>query len=245
MGINGGTGIVGSGAALGGSGIHINRGGGQEPFTFGNALQFDGVNDYVDISELSLSGEFTISMWINSARFTANQAPLLGHNTNNVDYFEFRGNSSVRLRNSAGITNFAMPALSTGVWYNYIFTRDASNNVRTYINNVESSTGSLSNSGTYNIENIGAHIAFGWESQGTYDEVAIWNTELSPTDRAALFNEIDGVGQGDFATNYSPANLQAYWRMNGSGTDTTAVDEQGNYDGTLNNFPASGMWVAH
>ena len=27
MGINGGTGIVGSGAALGGSGIHINRGG--------------------------------------------------------------------------------------------------------------------------------------------------------------------------------------------------------------------------
>jgi hypothetical protein len=31
MGINGGTGIVGSGAALGGSGIHINRGGGQYP----------------------------------------------------------------------------------------------------------------------------------------------------------------------------------------------------------------------
>jgi hypothetical protein len=28
MGINGGTGIVGSGATLGGSGIHINRGGG-------------------------------------------------------------------------------------------------------------------------------------------------------------------------------------------------------------------------
>ena len=31
MGINGGTGIVGSGAALGGSGIHINRGGGVPP----------------------------------------------------------------------------------------------------------------------------------------------------------------------------------------------------------------------
>jgi hypothetical protein len=30
MGINGGTGIVGSGAALGGSGIHINRGGGSD-----------------------------------------------------------------------------------------------------------------------------------------------------------------------------------------------------------------------
>jgi len=213
----------------------------QAPFSFGNALEFDGVNDYVDISELSLSGEFTISMWINSARFTSNQAPLLGHNTNNIDYFEFRGNSSVRVRNSAGIINFAMPALSTGVWYNYIFTRDASNDVRTYINNVESSTGSLRNSGTYNIENIGAHIAFGWESQGTYDEVAIWNTELSPTDRAALFNS----GNGDFATNYSPANLQAYWRMNGVSGDGTAVDEQGTYNGTLTNFDTATCWVAH
>ena len=33
--------------------------------------------------------------------------------------------------------------------------------------------------------------------------------------------------------------------MNESGTDTTATDETGNYNGTLNNFPTSGMWVAH
>ncbi len=50
MGINGGTGIVGSGAALGGSGIHISRGGVAPLFSFGNALEFDGVNDVVDLT---------------------------------------------------------------------------------------------------------------------------------------------------------------------------------------------------
>ena len=217
--------------------------GGEVPFSFGNALEFDGVNDFVDITELSLSGQFTISMWINSARFTTNQAPLFGHNTNNIDYFEFRGNSSVRLRNSSGIITFAMPAISTGVWYNYIFTRDSGNNVKTFINNIESSTGSLSNSGTFNIENIGAHIAFGtgWFSQGTYDEIAIWDgITATAQNRTDLYNG----GNGALASSVI-ASPTAYWRMNGTSGDSTAIDEQGTYNGTLINFDFATCWVAH
>jgi hypothetical protein len=208
--------------------------GGEVPFSFGNALQFDGVNDFVDITEISLSGQFTISMWINSARFTNNQAPLFGHNTVNINYFEFRGNSSVRLRNSTGIIDFAMPALSTGVWYNYIFTRDSGNNVKTFINNIESSTGSKSNSGAFNIENIGAHISFGlgWFSQGTYDEIAIWDgITATAQNRTDLYNG----GNGALASDVIPSPL-AYWRCNEADGALTLVDETGTYNGTLNNF---------
>ena len=51
MGINGGTGIVGSGAALGGSGIHINRGGGGSGFDPDAQAFIDAVGADATISE--------------------------------------------------------------------------------------------------------------------------------------------------------------------------------------------------
>ena len=65
MGINGGTGIVGSGATLGGSGIHINRGGGGSGFdpdaqAFIDAVGADAtISEYINTMFLGMKGEGT------------------------------------------------------------------------------------------------------------------------------------------------------------------------------------------
>ena len=73
------------------------------------------------------------------------------------------------------------------------------------------------------------------------DEAAVWESSVATQQNVTdLYNSGNGALASDII-----ASPTAYYRMNESGTDTTATDETGNYNGTLNNFPTSGMWVAH
>ena len=211
---------------------------GQEPFSFGNALQFDRVNDYVSYSTISGLTNATVNVWINTSyNWHQSYISLNG----NIPYMGFRQSGNVIFyQTSAGESSFSANGLFTlNNWHMITITKSGSN-IRCFIDGNESGSGTLVNSGALTLNILGD----GWNGyfEGLCDEVSIWNTALSATDIANLYNS----GNGDYATNYSPANLQAYWRMNESGTATTAVDSSGNgNDGTLNNFPASGMWVAH
>ena len=203
-----------------------------QPFSFGNALQFDGVDDYVSFSNIVLTGEFSISMWAYLEKNSGFQVFAGG-----VGYII--AVSGLTLYSNPTGSNYAtFGSISLNTWVHLFLRRDSSDNLSVYVNGVQSGSTVL-RGGTHTFNNLD-RTSSGFYAQMRQDEVAIWNTDIG-NQSANLYNS----GNGDFATNYSPANLQAYWRMNGSGTDTTAVDEQGNYDGTLNNFPASGMWVAH
>jgi len=212
--------------------------GGAPPFSFGNALQFDGINDNVTFTNIPLSSysNASFNFWFKINTFGADV--LWGSGADNLINFPRAISTTIMRvgREVGGFFDFVVPDFSTG-WHMCTITKSGTS-YRLYLDAVESSSGVQTINGTVNLNRTGTTYGY---FDGLYDEVSIWNTELSATDVANLYNS----GNGDFATNYSPANLQAYWRMNGSGTDTTAVDEQGNYDGTLNNFPASGMWVAH
>ena len=74
------------------------------------------------------------------------------------------------------------------------------------------------------------------------DEIAVWNGVSATAQNAVdLYNS----GNGALASSIIP-NPTAYWRLNESGTDTIAIDSGGSgSDGTLNNFPTSGMWIPH
>ncbi len=202
------------------------------PFSFGNALQFDGVNDRVTIPSITSGTTWSFSAWFNYSTFGG---MLI---SSGVDFVRLTSATNVNIRFSNQY-NFTISSINLNEW-NHLCVRVDSGVAKVYVNGLESSTGSQNISFSVNFIYLGSRTSdffFG----GKLDEIAIWNTSLLDADILSLYNG----GLGDYATNYSPANLQAYWRMNGSGTDTTAVDEQGNYDGALNNFPASGMWVAH
>ena len=206
-------------------------------FAFGNALDFDGVDDYLDIPYLSAIGDFTYSCWAN---YDTLNAIFISNSTTGVHFIRTTSSTQIQYRVNTS-TYFTIPTLSTGTWYHFMFTR-SSGNGRVYVNGVESSSGSQA-VGTINLAfNFMGKRSTGDFMDGKYDECAFWNGTVGTlTNAKDLYNS----GAGALASDVI-ASPTWYYRMNESGTDTIAVDSSGNgNDGTLTNFPASGMWVAH
>ena len=214
-----------------GSRVGIYGQGGVVPFAFGNALQFDGVNDYVDFTPIVLTGEFSFSMWAYLDRNSGFQVFAGGTG------YIIAVNSLTLYSNPTGSSFASFGNMGLNTWQHLFLRRDSSDNISVYVNGVQSGSSAL-RAGTHTFDNLG-RTPIGFYSQMRQDEVAVWNVDIG-NQSVNLYNS----GNGDYATNYSPSNLLAYWRMNESGTDTTAVDEQGTYDGTLNNFSGT-YWVAH
>ena len=190
-------------------------------------------------TSIPLTSNYSFSFWAKKTSGTVLSSVF----TNGISkYVLWVSGATYYIRISDNGASYSFPSTSIdNNWHFYSIVITSSTNVDLYVD------GSYINSWTiapivsgFNITNIGGY-------NGTFiypivfDEIAVWNTALSPTDISNLYNS----GNGDFATNYSPANLQAYWRMNGVSGDGTAVDEEGTYNGTLNNFDTATCWVAH
>ena len=216
-------------------GIYSQAAGGETPaFAFGNALQFDGINDYVSVTETNSLPEYTISSWFKVDSFNT----FFASNSNSFVNIWMRFSTRFYVRDvSGGLTaSFAFPALSVGTW-NHFALVGTGGNARMYINGVEST--SLSQPlGNMQFANLGKASTsyFG----GIIDETSIWTSALTAGQISNQYNS----GNGNYAdVDVTPL---VWLKLNESGTATTAVDSSGNgNDGTLNNFPASGMWVVH
>lgn len=222
---------------------------------FDNALQFDGVNDFVSVpfTGANSSSKMTISMW---ARKTGG-APInivYGSSisitngfwvtwfTDNVIYLSFRNGGF----NSASIAK----ALDTN-WHHFFVVYDGTESanedrLKLWLDGTQQT---LTQSGTHptslsltasNDLNVGKLSPSNF-SNAVYDELAHWvGVAGINEDAVALYN--GGVGQ--LANNVIPFP-DVYYRFNGTGTDTIAFDSSGNgRDGTLNNFTGT-YWVEH
>lgn len=156
---------------------------------------------------------------------------FLRSSVNLSEYIGIKDSTSIRYRIN-NIADFTVPSMVTNVWYHIGITYKSGVGTRLYFNGVESTTGLIAGVQNYKFDEIGRYATGVINGSKIIDEVATWNTTLSATDLANLYNS----GNGDFATNYSPANLIAYWRCNEADGATTLTDEQGTYNGTLNNF---------
>jgi len=171
---------------------------------FGSALQFDGVDDYVDFgtdSSLSMTRAITMETWVfptinvtfrpRIIRFgvseSNNQGSHLafGGGTGN-DSFEFYvGNGSVR--------KYARSLQTLNSWSHIIGTFDG-NNVKLYVNGVNTDSDSFGyqTNISYNNSNhyVGIYSNTGTKSpfNGTIDEVRIYNRALSEEEINASYN---------------------------------------------------------
>ena len=207
-------------------------------FSFGNALYFAGTSDQnISIPDITLS-DFTLNVWFtyfNSAFFNC----LIGDN-GSATRIDISSQTSINFANPGGTTTFSVPSITQGAW-NMLTVRRSGSDVSLFLNGTQVGATQTGASNSFVFNQIGKYAGSTvLNYKGSLDELSIYNTAISNTDITDLFNG----GEGDFATNYQPDNLQAYWRMNQSGAAITAIDETGNYNGTLNNFPSSGMWVA-
>lgn len=212
---------------------------GVTPFSFGNALQFDGVNDYVTHSNIAIgaAANFTISFWFYNSNASWNNT-IFGKSNNNSFAFRLLSTTSFRL----WVRDFTVPSMSLNTWYHCTIIGSAAG-IRLYLNGSESSSGLLATLSAINIDQIGKYFtsAPAYIFNGKLDEIAIWNGTTGTAQNAIdLYNGGDGALASDII-----ASPTAYWRMNGVAGDSTAIDEQGTYNGTLTNFDTDTCWVAH
>lgn len=188
---SGNNGILGDGTCNSGSGSCPNRISGK----FGNALQFDGLNDLTNISNpISLNGlnnSFTVEAWINP--YTASHTGynrIIWFNGNKIDFAftnQVNGVATIWLNfndsTNSNWLNGGTP-LVIGQWYNVMATFSASSgNVNIYVNGKNDG---LFNVGQKNIATLSANIIIGnindlsRSFNGTIDSVRIFNDTLTP-----------------------------------------------------------------
>ncbi|MFC4232298.1 LamG-like jellyroll fold domain-containing protein, partial [Parasediminibacterium paludis] len=215
---------------------------------FGNGLNFDGVNDYVNLTR-TIQDDFTIEFWMKTTQIGNNSSMWYGGmGIVDAEYPGVTNDFGVSLvgnKIAFGVGNpdytiFSTSAVNTGNWVHVAATRNKSTGLmQLYINGVLESSYTQSN---HNSLNVPSYIYLGRDNNGTYfngtlDEVRLWNTVRTSQDINTNMNgEIAGAPSG--LVNYYKFNQGI---ANGNNTAITILsDAVGSNSKSLLNFALTG-----
>lgn len=158
----------------------------------GQALDFDGVNDRVDIpTELIGTGAVTVSAWVHPRTSGGSDAGNILSNRRfkvTVDSTPFRFFSS----NGTGNTGSAVVPALFSAWTHVVVTRSAAGLINFYVNGAQSGTadqdGGTPQAGVANL-NIGNTTLNESPFDGPIDEVRIYNRILSLSEIKQLYSQ--------------------------------------------------------
>ena len=215
---------------------------GYSPF----ALDFDGVNNYIDFNSIDLGTTNTISFWHKRGNTTSNQNIIgsLDGTQNNIIYFTL-GYIYVRPDGStqfitAYLANTPYPFApykNTTDWANYIITRSG-DNIKLYLNGVEFAlSGSGSGMAATTVNRIGTKgNSVSNTIDGSLSNVSVWNTALTQAQVTEIYNQ----GVPSNLNNHSAySNLVSWWQLGSNSsfnTNWTVLDEKGSNNGTSVNM---------
>lgn len=214
-------------------------------FKFANALEFDGVNDYVNVTR-PVGDDFTIeylvkttqlgssgSMWYNGVGIVDAE---VGGSTNDFGT-SLNGSKLAFGIGNSDYTIISNASINDGTWKHIAVTRTKSTGaIAIYINGVLDKTGTCSNYGTLNAPSFvrlgGMQTATNY-FDGALDDIRFWNLVRTQAQIAANMNqELNGDESG----------LVAYFKCNQgvpNSTNTginTLFDETTSYHTPLANF---------
>lgn len=234
LGLGGGKSATSSGRAAGGG-------------VFANAysVDFDGSNDYASTAfvtdDYDLKDGFTASLWVNLDSVSGTKDFFGRYADGARFYFGISGsNLRVAIGTSYDTTSLSH-GLSTGSWSHvaYTFSGGSGGTFTYYVNG--SSVGTISFTWTTDGSSETLHIGALKNrtnpnqnpTNGKFDEMAIFNSALSSSDIASIYNS-------GTPNDISSLNPVGWWRMgdDDGGTGTTITDQgSGGNDGTLTNGP--------
>jgi len=171
---------------------------------FGNALNFDGVDDYVELPD-TISGityaQGTILAWIKAETIPGDSNYNFIYGNHKTDAWGDRiyfglGNSNQIFLRLGTLADTYHSSISTGSWYHLALTwgNGPSGTYTVYKNGVSVGTGSYSGLGSFGpYSSMGALYRhdtsdYGGSFNGLIDEVRIWNRALSPEEIEASYN---------------------------------------------------------
>lgn len=213
----------------------------------GNAIDFDGTDDYIDISPaIAYSNDFTIMGWMKS---TDNSGVIFVWGGPNVNNFAsaaiFLGKIRLRIGDGATDNIDGIADIGTNNWTHIAVTKSGSN-ICLYVNGILDLTATSTKIPTPATSSIGGGFINGIYQehyQGLLDEISVWNVALTePQIQGMLYNEVDT----------STTGLVAYYQFNqgvscGVNTTITTLDDaslNGN-DGDLMNFDLNGTCLSN
>ena len=220
-------------------------------YNFGNALKFDGVNDYCTLpSNLQIaasSTEFTISVWLKPELGLSNGQMWVFENSTVRDMWLFYTSATYFRLNGTTNQNAWSYGYDTaghiGSWHHYVVTRDSSNVIEMYVDGVQQTkTTSNVNSNNLQIQYVGTRANLNANKyKGEIDDfIAVGGYCATQQNVTDLYN----AGAGVDPTTILTSGVVAYWEFNET-IGTTASDSSGNgNDLTLNNFTGT-YWVTH
>ena len=213
-----------------------------------NALQFDGVDDVVNIPDnntLDITSAITLEAWVYATKNSGIQNVISksSSSVNNGYIFPRTDNGWTNvvmyLHIGGGWRTLSAPYPSLNAWHHLAATYDGVT-MRLYIDGVQAAT--MAQTGTIttnaNVLALGNQTGFGEYFGGKADEFRIWNVARTQTQiQAGMNGELDPATQ---------TGLVSYYTANqgiAAGTNTgivTEIDQTGNNNGTLANFALSG-----
>lgn len=213
-----------------------------------NALDFDGINDYISTNYSGISGNTakTIEAWIKTTKnsITSGQSVIVDWGTLGTGTrftFCILTNNAIRLEvQGSGLSGNI--AVNDGAWHHVaaVYNPTATNKVSLYVDGILDTAGNLTttvNTGLATTVRIGSRIDTVNFFQGDIDEVRIW-------DKALTQAEIQANKNIEFCS--PPNNLKAYFKINEGtvGANNTLITSipstVGSYTGTLIGFALTG-----
>ena len=210
----------------------------------GNALSFDGSDDYVYLGKLGLSSQISISTWFKTSSSKV-QRIISSVDTDNNFFIMFDPSQSqgrqfkFNVRDNEVYATKPSSEYTDGKWHNAIGTWDG-NTMKLYI---DGQFVSEKNGVNTTIQDSDTHLSTPTGSErfnGSIDETALWSKALTANEVSAIYNSSTALDVRTNAGDYSSSNnLVAYWKME-DGSGTTLTDVSGN----SNNGAISGAsWV--
>lgn len=210
----------------------------------GQALSFDGSNDYVNVLDIGFNA-FTFSTWF----YTTNnsQTGMIfgedgGSGSGGPKIGIASGNFFIRVETNYDST-VAVP--TAGTWHHMVVTRNGSNKVDLYVDGGSAIRlfSDVAQATSYGLDKIGCNGSTPDQCfSGKLDEVRVYNTALTAAQIQSLYKQgqSDEVNTGASqaqGTGRLDSGLAGYWKLDeGSGTSATDSSTNGGTS-TLTNGP--------
>jgi len=146
------------------------------------SVDFDGANDYITFSAITLDNDWSFSCWFNADEFSNNV--LIGSD-NRDDEIRFDSITALQVNiNGQGTNTTTISGLATGQWFHFAYTRDDSTGVSdVYINGVFIGTATFSATNDFVFDRIGKAGSFYWD--GDIRDVRIYDDIILSADQIA------------------------------------------------------------
>lgn len=171
----------------------------------GRALDFDGSNDRVECGAISVTTNWTITLWVKQVAFSPAIAYPIGTGGNSGVFTEYNaGSDAWGYYDGSGAVDLAGQDLGTGVWYFLAVTRSGTS-YELFVDNVSDGTATMDGADISAIT-IGTRGGTTLPYKGLIDDVRVFDSVLSSATRAALYNSGNGRGVvGGGASSIIPA----------------------------------------